>query len=117
MSADALVRLERERARVVHESWVHRPQFVGVCALGLIGVGCVVGVAVVVLAAGKGGDLSTALSVLGSVGAAAVGGIAGMLTGHSRSTAHEGSAASNASTGHQDQPEGCGEEPESVEGT
>lgn len=106
-----LVNLERERARMIHEQWVHRPQFVGVFALGVIGAGCVIGVVVVALIANKGTDLSTAVSVLGSVAAAAVGGIAGMLTGHSRSTPHEGPVAQSDSS-HQDQPEGCGEEPE-----
>lgn len=109
-----LVRLERERARTIHEWWVHRPQFVGVVALGAIGVLCVICVLLVVLLSKKGTDFATAVSVLGSVAAAAVGGIAGMLTGRSHQETH-GSQAGGAAVpaGERvDQPEGCGEQPE-----
>jgi hypothetical protein len=105
-----LVRLERERARMVHEQWVHRPQFVGVAALAVIGFACVVGVVLVALIAPKGTDLSTAVSVLGSVAAASVGGVAGMLTGHSRSVPPAGQAVQAVDASHPDQPEGCSEE-------
>lgn len=48
------------------------------------------------------------MDVLGSIAAAAVGGIAGMLTGHSRSSPHDGKLAQNSrlDADHQDQREG-----------
>lgn len=108
-----LVRLERERARVIHEWWVHRPQFVGVMALGAIGVLCVICVLLVVLLSKKGVDFATAVSVLGSVAAASVGGIAGMLTGRSSPQTHGNQVGmATVTDGHTDQPEGCGDQPE-----
>ena len=68
---------------MVHEGWVHRPQFVGVMALGIVGVFCVVGIFFIARHASKGSEIATAVSVLGSIASAAVGGIAGMLTGRS----------------------------------
>ena len=107
MTGDHLVRLERERARQEHERWVHRPQFVGVVALGAVAVLAVL-VLLTIELAGKGGNtMDASVSTLGTVAAAAVGGIAGMLTGHSKP------GQSTASADGQEPPvDGCGERPE-----
>lgn len=113
VTGEDLIRLERERARTIHERWVHRPQFVGVMALGVIGFSCVVGAVLVVLLTKKGTDFATAVSVLGSVAAAAVGGIAGMLTGRGQSQPHHATPSTSAEAElHGGQPDGCGEGPE-----
>ncbi len=108
MTGEHFVQLERERARQEHERWVHRPQFVGVAALGAVAV-----LALFVLLAievfGKGGNTTdAAVSTLGTIAAAAVGGIAGMLTGHSRQEPTPSTTArpQDASV------DGCGEMPE-----
>lgn len=107
MTGDHLVRLERERARQEHERWVHRPQFIGVVALGAVAV-LAVAVLLVIELAGKGGNtMDAAVSTLGTVAAASVGGIAGMLTGHSRQ------GQTKVDAGQQDASvDGCGEPPE-----
>ncbi len=107
-----LVQLEREKARQIHEGWVHRPQFIGVLALGVIGGACVVGIFIVALHAGsKGSEVATAVSVLGSIASAAVGGIAGMLTGRSGADPrHPTPGAGTAGEEHADQPVGASEE-------
>ncbi len=107
MTGDHLIRLERERARQEHERWVHRPQFVGVVALGTVAVLAVL-VLITIELAGKGGNtMDAAVSTLGTVAAAAVGGIAGMLTGHSKPGQPKAGA-----DGQEPPVDGCGEQPE-----
>lgn len=110
LSGDDVVRLE-------HESRVHRPQFVGVVALGVVAAGCVVGIFVVALHAGsKGSEVPTAVSVLGSIASAAVGGIAGMLTGRPGADVHQPTAGAETTTTPQPTvPAGTGTTPQPAE--